>query len=185
MASNEIAKGTKWARFHWFDRTFGFPIPIELFPDILERLRGTPARLEERLADVDDAATRARFDDAWSIRENVGHLTDLEPLWTGRVDDLRNEAGRLRPADLQNRTTHQAGHNDFELDRLLTDFRAARAALMARLDAFSPENADLTALHPRLDRSMTIVDHAFFVAEHDDHHLATIAGLLARADEPS
>jgi len=182
MASNDTARDAKWTRFLWFDREFGFPTPVELFPEILERLRGTPARLEERLAGVGDNVSRARFDDAWSIRENVGHLTDLEPLWTGRVDDLRNEAGRLRPADLQNRTTHQAGHNDVALAKLLADFRAARAALMARLDAYAPDDAGRTALHPRLDQPMTIVDHAFFVAEHDDHHLATIAGLVARGD---
>jgi hypothetical protein len=37
-----------------------------------------------------------------------------------------------------------------------------------------------TSLHPRLQQPMTVTDHAFFVAEHDDHHLARISELLRR-----
>jgi hypothetical protein len=29
-------------------------------------------------------------------------------------------------------------------------------------------------LHPRLKQPMRLVDHLYFVAEHDDHHLARI-----------
>jgi hypothetical protein len=32
--------------------------------------------------------------------------------------------------------------------------------------------------HPRLKTPMRLVDHLFFVAEHDDHHLARIWELL-------
>jgi hypothetical protein len=35
-------------------------------------------------------------------------------------------------------------------------------------------------VHPRLGTPMRLVDMMFFVAEHDDHHLATITE-LARA----
>jgi predicted short-subunit dehydrogenase-like oxidoreductase (DUF2520 family) len=35
-----------------------------------------------------------------------------------------------------------------------------------------------TSLHPRLKRPMRLIDLCFFVAEHDDHHLA-IATRLA------
>jgi hypothetical protein len=35
----------------------------------------------------------------------------------------------------------------------------------------------LTAHHPRLEQPMTVVDLCFFVAEHDDHHLAAITSL--------
>lgn len=34
-----------------------------------------------------------------------------------------------------------------------------------------------TAAHPRLGQPMSVVDLCFFVAEHDDHHLATITEL--------
>jgi len=35
--------------------------------------------------------------------------------------------------------------------------------------------------HPRLEQSMSVVDLSFFVAEHDDHHLATAAEIAAAA----
>jgi hypothetical protein len=33
--------------------------------------------------------------------------------------------------------------------------------------------------HPRLKTPMRLVDHLYFVAEHDDHHLARIRELLS------
>jgi hypothetical protein len=35
-----------------------------------------------------------------------------------------------------------------------------------------------TALHPRLNVPMRVLDWAYFIAEHDDHHLAQITVLL-------
>jgi hypothetical protein len=35
-----------------------------------------------------------------------------------------------------------------------------------------------SSLHPRLQQPMRLIDHALFVAEHDDHHLARITELL-------
>ena len=164
----------------WFDRHFELGLPAEAFPDVLERVRGTPARLEERLAGLGPEVLVLRLEGAWSIQENVGHLVDLEPLWAGRLDDLIAGAERLRDADLENRRTHEAGHNDRQVDALLSEFRAERTAIVARLEALSVDNLTTTALHPRLEQPMSVVDLFFFVAEHDDHHLARISEILRR-----
>ena len=37
-------------RTRWFDRTFTFDLPLWMYPNVVERLRGTPARVAERLA---------------------------------------------------------------------------------------------------------------------------------------
>src|ERR1043165_3178190 len=34
-------------RTKWFEREFDFSLPVGVFPCVVERLRGTPARLEE------------------------------------------------------------------------------------------------------------------------------------------
>jgi hypothetical protein len=34
-----------------------------------------------------------------------------------------------------------------------------------------------TALHPRLNVRIRVIDLVFFIAEHDDHHLAQISEL--------
>ena len=62
----------------------------------------------------------------------------------------------------------------------LREFRTRRAELVSRVESLGDEQLAITALHPRLDQPMTVVDLAFFVAEHDDHHLAALTELLAR-----
>jgi uncharacterized damage-inducible protein DinB len=168
-------------RRRWFDRHFDLGLPAEAFPDILERLRGTPARLEERTRDLQRALLVRRVDGAWSAQENAGHLLDLEPLWRERLGDLLRGAAVLRAADLTNRRTHEAGHNTRPLTSLLAEFRNARLGLVGRLEAVSAAELARTALHPRLQKPMSVTDLFFFVAEHDDHHLARITE-IARAE---
>lgn len=164
----------------WFERRFTFNLTVEQAPLLLERLRGTPARLEARLAALSDAVRTRRWDGAWSIQEHAGHLVDLEPLWSGRIEDFFAGVERLRPADLQNRATHEGRHNERPLPALLADFQAQRAALVARLEPLEAPDLLRTARHPRLDQPLRLLDHLYFVAEHDDHHLARITVLLHR-----
>lgn len=166
----------------WFERRFELGLGPEVFPELLERIRGTPARLEEWASRVPpEVATRPGSDGTWSIQEHVGHLGDLEPLWARRLDDLLAGAGQLHPADLENRATHEAGHNDAAMGDLLSRFRRDREAWVRRLEPLSDAQLGSAAEHPRLRQPMSVVDLLFFVAEHDDHHLATIAA-LARVD---
>ena len=83
----------------------------------------------------------------------------------------------LRPANLQNRKTHEAGHNERSVDELLAVFRRDRLATVARLEELSTEELEVKALHPRLQQPMSVVDLFFFVAEHDDHHFVQITAL--------
>lgn len=145
---------------------------------VIERLLGTPARLEDRLASLQASVLTRRLGNTWSIQENAGHLLDLEPLWLQRLDDLLLRRGEMTPADLTNRRTHEANHNAASLADLLGGFRRARSMLVSRLETVEAEAVGYTAPHPRLRVPMNIVDHAFFVAEHDDYHLARISELL-------
>ncbi len=164
----------------WFDRPFELGLQPEVFPFIIERVRGTPARLQDRIEGLPAGFLKERVEGAWSIQENVGHLGDLEPLWTGRLDDLLTGRRELRHADLKNQKTHEAGHNDRTVQELLNAFRRARLATVARLDELKPDQMQATGLHPRLRQPMSVVDLFFFVAEHDDHHLARISQLIQR-----
>jgi uncharacterized damage-inducible protein DinB len=163
--------------FPWFEREFSFDLPAWMFPNILERLRGTPARLEESVAGLDlDLLTR-RQGDEWSIQENAGHLWDLESLWSGRLEDFLSGQTTLRAADLTNRKTYDANHNAHAIGDVLAAFRQERAAFVTRLDTLDEADVLRSALHPRLQQPMRVIDHAYFVAEHDDHHLAQITRL--------
>jgi len=119
--------------------------------------------------------------DKWSAQEHAGHLADLESLWMARVDDFLKEGGdSLTVADLTNRRTTEAGHNEGQLKDVLAGFRAARITLAERVEKFPAATFSRSLLHPRLKQPMRLVDHLFFVAEHDDHHLARIWEIVSR-----
>ena len=165
-------------RLEWFKRQFSFELPVWMYPNIVERLRGTPARLEDLTRSLPQEILARREDDKWSIQEQAGHLLDLEPLGMNRLDDY--EAGRetLHPADLQNRRTHEANHNATTIENILSAFRNERMEFVRRLDGYDEAFIQRTALHPRLNMKIRVLDLAFFIAEHDDHHLARISELI-------
>lgn len=164
-------------RIEWFTRKFSFDTPVWMCPNIIERLRGTPARVEELTRNLTDDDLIRRDEDKWSIQEQVGHLWDLEELWFARLDDFEVSTETLRPTDLQNRKTHEANHNAKELENLLSSFRSERMKLVERFETYDEVFLSRTALHPRLQIPMRVLDSALFVAEHDDHHLARISEL--------
>lgn len=164
----------------WFQRKFKFDFPADLYPNVSVRLRGTPARLEELTQGLNDEQLKSRLERKWSIQENAGHLLDLEELWITRLDEFLRGAETLTAAEITNRKTHQARHNDRSLVELLHAFRKTRLGWIDRLDGLSEEDFPRSALHPRLQLPMRLVDSLFFVAEHDDHHLATIWELRKR-----
>jgi uncharacterized damage-inducible protein DinB len=164
----------------WFERKFDFHFPVEQFPNVLIRLRGTPARIEEILRRSQREVLIRKPPQKWSAQEHAGHLLDMEPLWRARVDDFLLGAGTLTVADLTNRRTDEANHNAQNLSELLSAFRQARSELLAKVDHLEPHLFERSLVHPRLQQPMRLVDHLFFVAEHDDHHLAAIWELIAQ-----
>jgi uncharacterized damage-inducible protein DinB len=163
----------------WVDRRFTFDFPVDWFPDVLERLRGTPARIEDRVRGLDDRALAASDGPGWSIKRNVGHLLDLEPLWDGRVDDFLAGRPVLRAADITNRASNEADHDARPIGELLAAFRAARLAMAARAHRLDPSEFARVSVHPRLNQPMRLVDALAFVCMHDDYHLARIGELVA------
>ncbi|MDO3626819.1 DinB family protein [Mucilaginibacter sp. BT774] len=162
----------------WFERSFDFSKEQNIFPSIIERLKGTPARLEEKFKSIPAEILGTKIDNTWSIKENVGHLVDLEPLWQGRMEDIKNGEIEMRPTDLANRKTDEANHNARPIEKLLSDFRAIREQTISLIDNLDEETIFKSALHPRLKTPMRTMDLFLFVAEHDDHHLARITELI-------
>lgn len=165
----------------WLERRFAYEPPAGEYPSLVERLRGTPARVADRIRYVRAGALTARDGDAWSAQENIGHLLDLEALWLTRAGELLAGAKDLAAADMSNAKTRAAGHNDRAIAAVVAEFAVARGNLVERLDAVTNADVERAALHPRLKRPMRLVDLVFFVAEHDDHHLAIVTRLLAVA----
>ena len=162
----------------WTERTFRFDLPVRQFPNVVERLRGTPARLRSRLGALSTDVLTRRVGGKWSVQEHAGHLRDLVALDTARLDDFTAGRETLTAADMTNRRTVDARHNDHPIDEVLGGFERERGALVRRLDQLDEAFVARSAMHPRLGVPVRVVDWAFFVAEHDDHHMAVIASLL-------
>src|SRR6202162_2798854 len=114
----------------WCERKFEFSFPLELLPTLRARLRGTPARLEEALRGRSHKILIGKAQVKWSAQENAGHLLDLEPLWLARVGDYAAGSAQLTVADLANRKTDEANHNERPLEQILSEFRVARERLL-------------------------------------------------------
>jgi hypothetical protein len=162
----------------WIDRKFDFNYPVGVFPWILERLRGTPARVEEIIKDIPLAALTRKPTGKWSIQENVGHLIKVEELHDGRIDDYLAGKESLRPADMENRRTHEADYNDLNIADILKAFRSVRMNFVTRLEQQDETIVARSSFHPRLKKPMRLIDMAYFAAEHDDYHLAVIRRLI-------
>jgi len=162
-------------RIKWTDRRFSFDFPAGIYPEMIERIRGTPARLEDLLAGVSPEILTAQVDGRWSMQENAGHLLDLESMVSQRIDEYLAGSVALHAADMSNRKTYNANHNDVAVDSILKAFRIARHEIVERLESFDAEVFERSALHPRLNVPMRLVDMIFFQAEHDDYHLARIS----------
>lgn len=171
-------------RMKWFERKFDTQQPVGIFPNLLVRLSGTPARLEEMVKKLPPEILATRVENpsakpgampAWSVLEQMGHLIVIEELHDGRIDDFKAGLPALRPADLQNKKTWEGNFNSQPAEKLLAEFRKVRAHFIGRLGELEDDVISRSSLHPRLQRPMTVVDMAFFVAEHDDLHLTIIA----------
>jgi hypothetical protein len=167
-----------FTQLNWVERKFKFDFPVEIFPSILERFRGTPVRLEEITKDLSEEVLTFKPNGKWSIKEHAGHLIDLEELGEKRLDDYMNGKKILSPADMSNKKTHEADHNQKNVNELLNEFRSAREHIIKRLENLAKEEAAVTSLHPRLNQKMRIIDWVYFMSEHDDHHLTKIREII-------
>src|SRR5262245_46626221 len=108
----------------------------------------------------------------WSVKEHLGHLSDLIELDMCRLDEFLSGAATLSAADVSNRRTEEANHRDIPIADLLSALSEHRQRLTLRLEKLTESEVGATAHHPRLGVPLRVIDWAQFVADHYDHHLA-------------
>ncbi len=165
-------------KMKWLDRDFSFSFPVTVYPELIERLRNTPSRLEKLVNSAPQNLLVQRDGQSWSIQENAGHLLTVESLFEGRLDDYQSGAESLRPADFKAKRTDKANYNSFEIKDILTGFHRTRDAYVARLEQLETEYFGRSAIHPRLNKPVRLCDMIYFQAEHDLHHLLRIEELI-------
>jgi hypothetical protein len=164
----------------WLDRTFTFDQPTGIFASLLERLQGTPVRAEQLVRGLPEKLLGARVAEKWSAKEHFGHLADLQQLDDRRLSEYLDRAEVLSPADMQNRATEDANHRNAPIEDILAKLADGRKQLVNRLEALTEEQVGIIAIHPRLRKPMRILDWVYFLAEHDDHHLALARGVIRK-----
>jgi uncharacterized damage-inducible protein DinB len=158
----------------WFERTFDLNFGVDRYIPIYEQLKGAPERLKQAVADLTEKVLEHKPSGTWSIKEHAGHLSLMEPLWRIRFQDIRESRPVLTTADLNNTATTEAGFNSYPLVELLERFAAQRIETLHLLNTIDVLDEEHTSLHPRLKQPMRAIDLAYFVAEHDDHHIRII-----------
>ena len=165
------------AQTPWVERKFNFDFPEGLNPVFLDRLLGTPLRVEAMVKGLTDAHLSLKINNKWSIKELIGHLIDIEELQEKRLEDYIEGRATLSAADMANKKTEDAHHNDKPIETLITELRISRLHFVQQLERVNEDLIIRKSLHPRLKIPMRLVDMVYFVCEHDDHHLAKMREL--------
>jgi hypothetical protein len=164
----------------WIERKFNFGYGPEYFPLFIERLRSTAPRIEEMTKNISEEKLCFMQDGKWSVKQHIGHLTDLEVLHEARLHDFTDKKEVLRPADMENKVTEQADHNKVTLNQLISDLRRSREKFIKHVSTFSDEQLLTRSFHPRLKEEINVVDLLHFVSEHDLFHQTHIAIILEK-----
>lgn len=139
-------------------------------------------RAKELIAGISENKLSTRPDGKWSVKDHLGHLVDLQPLDEQRLHEFLARTPTLSAADINNRATERGNHRQTPVAQILTQLHAGREELVRKLDALTAEEVGISAVHPRLQKRMRVLDWVYFVAEHDDHHLAKARRAILRGD---
>jgi hypothetical protein len=161
-------------KVEWFERKFNFGLPKDMFAFYLERLEGTIARLERKVSGVSDSVLSNKLDGKWSIKQNIGHLAEVDDISCRRIDEIKQGVTPMSPAVFEPRQDYDTQ----PIQEVINYFKTTRSRNLLRYKSLSEDDLQKNSLHPRLQLKMSPVDLAWFEAEHDDHHLVRINEIL-------
>ncbi len=158
----------------WFERNLKFGLPAVMLPYYLERLGGTFVRMKAKTKGVSEEILATRLDNKWSVKQNIGHLAEVDRIANKRLDEMISGAAVLSPAVFE-----PQDYNPWPIEKVLNFFYITRVENIKKYTSLSEADLKKSSLHPRLKMQMTPVDLAWFDAEHDDHHLVRMSEILS------
>ena len=158
----------------WFERNLKFGLPAVMLPYYLERLGGAFVRMEKKVKGVSEDILSTRLDNKWSVKQNIGHLAEVDRIANKRLDEMISGAAVLSPAVFE-----PQDYNPWPIEKVLNFFYITRVENIKKYTSLSEADLKKSSLHPRLKMQMTPVDLAWFDAEHDDHHLVRMSEILS------
>jgi hypothetical protein len=108
----------------------------------------------------------------WSIKEVMGHLNDVERVFSYRLLRIsRNDATPL-PGFEQEDYVREAGFDDYSLDDLLAEFEHLRRANILAIQHMSPEAIGRRGTASGMPVSARAL--IYMIVGHVDHHMASL-----------
>jgi hypothetical protein len=149
----------------------------------IARLAATASRLDELIGGLSEAQLRYKPDpEAFSIKENVLHLRDIEMQGYGaRLRRILTEKNPFLPDVDGTRLAAQRRYNEQPIAPAVEEFRQAREECVGMLRRVTAEHLTRIARIEKIG-SMTLAQLIGRWCEHDEEHLALVERL--RSDLP-
>ncbi|MEQ8363954.1 MAG: DinB family protein [Cyclobacteriaceae bacterium] len=158
----------------WFEREFEFGLKPGMLPFFIERLSFTALRVEQKVRGIGDKMLSVKLDGKWSIKQNIGHLAEVDEIAMKRIHEMLSGTPILSPAVFE----PKQDYNLQPVGEVIAYFDSNRKKNIALYDSLSDIDLTKSSQHPRLKVMMNPVDLALFDADHDDHHLVGINEIL-------
>jgi uncharacterized damage-inducible protein DinB len=144
----------------------------------VDALAAFPQELKQQLQGLSDAALRFRSTpESWSIVEIVGHMTDVDAIWPGRVRQMLSADNPELPR-VDNDMVRQRDYQSKQIEFLLITLAERRAEFVELLRSLRPAQLARPGQHPTRG-PITVAGAAAALADHDRGHREQIAANLA------
>ena len=152
---------------------------------VLTGLEGTPDVVEALLHALPAEDTRwdARPDpERFTLREIVAHLADWEPIFSGRIERIRDEEMPFLPDVDEGNIAIQNDYAHSNPRACLARFRVGRAALLEILRVLPPSAWERLGNRDPIG-VMTLENLVVLILGHDGYHTRQIAQWRGAKDE--
>ena len=102
----------------WLDKKFQFPEKGSDHGLYLRHLSVFPGRCATALEKLPSFRLKKRYEEKWSVLENLGHLVDMDDLSSARIGEILGGRKELTAADMGNRKTWDNNYNEWNFYEL-------------------------------------------------------------------
>jgi uncharacterized damage-inducible protein DinB len=148
----------------------------------IEQAENGPKRLAAAISGVPDSVLRfSPAQGKWSILQIVGHLADVEIVYSYRLRQmLADKTPVIAPVD-QDDWAKNLGYLETSPAELVAQFGVNRHHNLRLLRRLKATDLAKGARHPEMDRPMTVEDLVRRFVSHDANHISQIEQLKKAA----
>jgi hypothetical protein len=141
--------------------------------DIYAALSNQIDELRSALGSLSDAQGRFKpGPQEWSIKEVVGHMNDVERVFSYRLLRVSRDDATPLPGFEQENYVRMAGFDEYSLDDLLTQFEHLRRANIIAIQHMSMEAVERRGIASGMMVSARAL--IYMIVGHVDHHMASL-----------